>query len=63
MGICSNISNQEAYRLFGTLPADRIEYLLDKEDMLQEVTKLVKYSDTMYASEVIEKLADLVLTE
>lgn len=63
MGICSNISNQEAYRLFGTLPADRIEDLLDKEDMLQEVTKLVKYSDTMYASEVIEKLADLVLTE
>ena len=28
MGICSNISNQEAYRLFGTLPADRIEDLL-----------------------------------
>ena len=63
MVICSNMTNQEAYRLTGTLPADRIEDLLDKEDMLQEVTKLVKYSDTMYASEVIEKLADLVLTE
>ena len=63
MVICSNMTNQEAYRLTGTLPADRIEDLLDKEDMLQEVTKLVKYSDTLYASEVIEKLADLVLTE
>ena len=63
MVICSNMTNQEAYRLTGTLPADRIEDLLAKEDMLQEVTKLVKYSDTMYASEVIEKLADLVLTE
>ena len=63
MVICSNMTNQEAYRLTGTLPADRIEDLLAKEDTLQEVTKLVKYSDTMYASEVIKKLADLVLTQ
>ena len=60
MVICSNMTNQEAYRLTGTLPADRVEDLLAKEDTLQEVTELVENSDTLDAPEVIKKLADLV---
>ena len=33
----SNLSNEEHYRMFGTLPADRIEALLDASDKLESL--------------------------
>ena len=56
MVICSNMSNQEAYRLTGFLPADRIEDLLDKEAKLQQITALYEDSDNLSDEEIVSEL-------
>ena len=60
MVICSNMTHQEAYRLTGFLPADRIEDLLDKEAKLQQITNLYEDSDTLSDEEVVAKLCELM---
>jgi len=67
MVIFNNLTNMEAFNLTGSLPADRIEALLDKERMFSEMSDVVgclqdakaNYPDEDFLQEPIKDLVVL----